>query len=217
MRGAEAQGNARSICKTQGNAIPEAAENMGQVEADQEREIRLPSKTEYGKTLGRQLLAFRHVTNKLEGRRIAPTKPRAARGKGSASVCKAAKLERLPGVLRLLGVDKLPSDVELTGSKHEMNGVERAYANMLDALQFADEVLWWDFEPVRLHIGVGRCWLKPDFIVRYADGHIEAIDTKGQRHASGIRGMRVAAKQFPQWSFRIVSKVRGSWVYEDLK
>lgn len=148
---------------------------------------------------------------------IAPApKPRAARGTGAALVAKANRLARLPAILELLDVDTLPVDVEVTGKPHTMNGLERSYANMLDSLQFAGLIVAYDFEPIRLHIGVGRCFFKVDFIVRYPDGHIEAVDCKGERHASGIRGIRTAAKLFPQWRFRILTKKRGAWIYEEI-
>lgn len=65
-------------------------------------------------------------------------------------------------------------------AKPKMNKTESAYAQHLEALRAAGEVLWWGFEVVKVRIG-HDCWLLPDFLVMLADGRLELHDTKGTK------------------------------------
>jgi hypothetical protein len=149
--------------------------------------------------------------------RTPATKHRAERGTGLWSINKRKRAERTPVVLELLNINQLPNDVRVKPEGGAMNGLEIEYAETLRILQRVGEVVQFDFEPIDLHIGVGTCWFSPDFIVRLKDGTILADDTKGERKASGIRGIKVAAKQFPGLKFRIVTKTKAGWVYEEIR
>lgn len=61
-----------------------------------------------------------------------------------------------------------------------MNGTERAYSGWLQAQKAIGEVLWFAFEPMKILLGPGATYT-PDFLVLYADGRLEAHDTKGTK------------------------------------
>lgn len=59
-----------------------------------------------------------------------------------------------------------------------MNGTERDYANRLDLMVLAGEVREWRYEPCSFRLG-HACHYNPDFLVVFADGHIELHEVKG--------------------------------------
>lgn len=71
--------------------------------------------------------------------------------------------------------------------RNPMNATESAYAQILGLAQKVGEVTWWSFECVKIRVG-HDCWLTPDFLVQYADGHLELHDTKGTKKRKSKRG-----------------------------
>lgn len=61
-----------------------------------------------------------------------------------------------------------------------MNKTEAAYDAFLRLQQRAGVVIWHQFEAVTIKLGPD-CRLTPDFLVMFADGHLEFHDTKGAK------------------------------------
>lgn len=94
-----------------------------------------------------------------------------------------------------------------------MNKLEGAYAQHLDLLKHAGEVLWWRFAPMRLRLADGA-YYKPDFGVLTRDCLFEIHETKGHwREAARVR-IKVAAEIFP-FRFIAIKRDGGNWVREE--
>ena len=115
-----------------------------------------------------------------------------------------------------------------------MNKLEARYAQQLELLKRADEIIDWRFEPVRLRIGTSgnkgtpSAFYKIDFLVVKplitGTGNIilgayefEFHETKGfWREAARVR-IRVAADLYPWWRFVGVQFKKGEWIYEEFR
>jgi len=61
-----------------------------------------------------------------------------------------------------------------------MNATESRYAEVLEAKRLNGEILWWQFEPMRLRIGNNwKTTYTPDFMAVLPSGEIELVDVKG--------------------------------------
>ena len=81
----------------------------------------------------------------------------------------------------------------------QMNKTEAAYAAYLDLLKRAGELLWFEFEAIKLKLA-DNTFLTIDFAVMRADGVIELHDVKGARAIvtdDAKVKMKVAAEKFP--------------------
>ena len=86
---------------------------------------------------------------------------------------------------------------------------EAEYAQRLELLKCAGEIMDYLYEPLTVNIGVGAKY-KPDFLVVFA-GHFEFHEVKGYRRTAGIVRLRCAAKLLPYFKFVLVEKDKGSW------
>ncbi len=97
-----------------------------------------------------------------------------------------------------------------------MNKMETAYAEHLEILKQAGEILWYQFEAIRLRLAQ-NIFYTPDFLVMAADGVLECRETKGFWQEDARLKIKVAAAQFP---FRFMAiKLRpkkdgGGWEVE---
>lgn len=104
----------------------------------------------------------------------------------------------------------------------EMNKTEARYAQQLDALKAAGEVLWWGFEVVKLRLAK-RAWLTVDFLVQMADGSFELHEVKGRKGnryfatEDGKLKAKFAAVTYPFWPFRIVWPAKGGGWDQELQ
>jgi hypothetical protein len=85
--------------------------------------------------------------------------------------------------------------------KGQMNKTEERYAQHLDYLSIAGDVVWWMFEPQKFRLveytkGVDPFYT-PDFGVLYVDGRFELHEIKGHREAAAIIRVKVAADKHP--------------------
>jgi len=93
------------------------------------------------------------------------------------------------------------------------NKTERAYANHLEMLKYAGEVLWYAYEGVRFSLG-GGAWFTPDFLVMLADCTLECHEVKGHwREAARVR-IKVASEKFP-FRFRAFKSAKGGRGWEE--
>ncbi len=105
------------------------------------------------------------------------------------------------------------------GKRHipgQMNHTETAYADELQALMVTGQVLAWKFEAVTFKIADNTRYT-PDFMVWYADGVMEFVDSKGGGpiDPKSIVKVKCAADQFPAFRFvieqRRAKKDGGGW------
>ena len=82
-----------------------------------------------------------------------------------------------------------------------MNKLEARYANHLELLLKAGEILHWEYEPFALRLGY-RCTYSPDFLVVYPN-RVECHETKGGfAREDSIVKFKTAAERF--WWMRFV-------------
>jgi hypothetical protein len=91
------------------------------------------------------------------------------------------------------------------------NGWERQYAEHLDALKRAGEVLWWSTQAVRVRIGDGA-FFKPDFLVVWRDGRTTVDEVKGHEREAAVVRFKAAAMAVPVWGWRMLRRQGGAWV-----
>lgn len=96
-----------------------------------------------------------------------------------------------------------------------MNRTEMAYANRLDLLLRAGELLWYRFEGVKLRLA-DNTFYTPDFAVMRADGLLEMHEVKGFWADDARVKIKVAAEQYPFrfLAIRSAAKGRGHWETE---
>lgn len=95
-----------------------------------------------------------------------------------------------------------------------MNSTEKGYADHLDELKAAGEIVWWRFEPFTLRVtaaaeegGKQAIRMTPDFAVMMADGTLVCDEVKGYAGETGMLRLKAAAEAFP-FVFRLVTKRR---------
>ena len=102
-----------------------------------------------------------------------------------------------------------------------MNNLERRFQDDLKMRQYAGEVVWFDFEPLRFKLatfmqnGAPRTiWYTPDFVaLTKLEGELICYEVKGfWREASRVR-IKLAASHYP-FEFVAVTREHGEWKYE---
>lgn len=80
----------------------------------------------------------------------------------------------------------------------------------------AQRVTWSAFEVIKVRIGV-QCWYTPDYLVQYADGHLELHDCKGTKNEKyraeddAIVKARAVGAHFPLPVFFVWQLKNGEW------
>jgi hypothetical protein len=98
-----------------------------------------------------------------------------------------------------------------------MNKTEARYAEHLEQLMRAGEILWWKFEGVKLRLA-DNTFLTPDFFVMTADRSLWCHEVKGHWEEDARVKIKVAAALFP---FRFIAvkpraqKTGGGWEIEE--
>lgn len=98
----------------------------------------------------------------------------------------------------------------------ERNKTEAAYEATLKARQAAGEIVWFEFEGMKLRLA-DKTFYTPDYAVMLASGQIEFHEVKGRWEDDARVKIKVAAKDFP---FRFVAvrakakKDGGGWDVE---
>lgn len=90
-------------------------------------------------------------------------------------------------------------------TKGEMNKTEQAYADHLELLRRAGEILWFKFEPMKLQLAEKTTY-SPDFLVQVASGHLELHEVKGFWEDDARVKIKVAAEMFPIFKFIAIKK-----------
>ena len=91
----------------------------------------------------------------------------------------------------------------------KMNKREARYALELEARQRAGEILWWEYEPMKLKVAANplgttlqSSWLCPDFLVMMADGTLEVHEVKGRWEEDAKEKWKVVMERY--WFFKFV-------------
>ena len=90
-----------------------------------------------------------------------------------------------------------------------MNKTEAAYAAELELRRRAGEILWYQFEAIKLRLA-DKTFYTPDFAVMLASHEIQLHEVKGFWRDDARVKIKVAAKQFP-FFFVAVSKRKDGW------
>jgi hypothetical protein len=94
-----------------------------------------------------------------------------------------------------------------------MNKLEAIYAQELELRRRAGDVLWFEFDAVKLRLA-GSTFYTPDFFVMLADGSLEVHEVKGHWEDDARVKIKVAADKFP-FRFLAVSRAAGAWRLEE--
>ena len=78
----------------------------------------------------------------------------------------------------------------------EMNKTERAYSQYLELLKARGDVLWWEFESIRLRLADNTTYT-PDFFVMVASGQLEVHEIKGYAMDDSMVKLKVADEMYP--------------------
>lgn len=102
-----------------------------------------------------------------------------------------------------------------------MNRWESLYRDDLEMRRLAGEIIWYEFEPMRLKLASftqdgkqGRTiWYTPDFAVAEEEGLLSFVEVKGHwREAARVR-IKLAASKYP-FRFVAVTRREGAWLCE---
>lgn len=98
----------------------------------------------------------------------------------------------------------------------QMNKTEQAYAETLEGLKVAGEILWYKFEGMKFRLA-DKTFYTPDFAVMLADGQIELHEVKGHWMDDARVKIKVVSDMYP---FQFVAvkkrakKAGGGWDME---
>lgn len=110
------------------------------------------------------------------------------------------------GWLKLLAMP----GVDLKPNPGTMNRWESEHARHLFNLVMAEEISGYCFEKFRLDLG-GKVKLIPDFFRLNNDGSFDVDDVKGFIREDSLIKFKIAAHQYPQFTFRFWTKKCGVW------
>lgn len=94
-----------------------------------------------------------------------------------------------------------------------MNKLETEYADILAIQMRIGQILWWEFEPIKLRLA-DKTYYTPDFMVMLANGEIEVRETKGFWEDDARVKIKCAAEKFP-FRFVALSKDKSGWKHEE--
>lgn len=96
------------------------------------------------------------------------------------------------------------------------NRWEQEYARLLDNLHRAGEILWWQYEPIKLKLARSTFYT-PDFMWLDNQGQLWCDEVKGFWRDDARVKIKVAAREHPYLRFRAVQKDKsfGDWKYEE--
>ncbi len=103
--------------------------------------------------------------------------------------------------------------------KQQMNRLEMAYADRLETLKSAKEIIHYEYEPLTLRLSQHnqRLGYTPDFIVINKEGQIEAHEVKGFWREAAVQRLKKASEQF--WWIRFKSaerpRVKDPWTIRE--
>lgn len=93
-----------------------------------------------------------------------------------------------------------------------LNKTERNYAGYLQKKLMAGEIYDWKHEPFNLRLA-DRTFYKPDFVVVTLEGFIQIDEVKGRWMDDALVKIKVAAREFPWFTFRACFLEKGVWKF----
>ena len=110
-----------------------------------------------------------------------------------------------------------PIRVRATVAKHAMNQTESRYAEYLTLQQRVGTILAWHWEPIKLKLGTNwKTTYTPDFFVITPDLLGEFHEVKGFMMDDAAVKIKVAAKQYPWFTFRLARWMKKAWVIDEV-
>lgn len=98
-----------------------------------------------------------------------------------------------------------------------MNNTEARYAAELEIRKRGGEVLWYDFDAIKLRLA-DNTFYTPDFLVMLADGTLEVHEVKGHWEDDARVKVKVAADKFPLRFVAVTERAKklgGGWEREE--
>jgi hypothetical protein len=98
-----------------------------------------------------------------------------------------------------------------------MNKTEAAYAQHLEQLKTAGDVLWFKFEAMRFRLA-SNTFYTPDFAVMLANGELEQHEVKGFWQDDARAKIKIAADMYPFRFVAVKAKAKkdgGGWAVEE--
>lgn len=93
--------------------------------------------------------------------------------------------------------------------------LEAAYSRYLHGLLLAGDIRQYRYEPLRFTLAT-KTTFTPDFQVILPDGTMEFHEVKGWARDDAMAKVKICARLYPEWSFRLVTRVRGVWDLREL-
>jgi hypothetical protein len=90
-----------------------------------------------------------------------------------------------------------------------MNKTEASYAQQLELLRRAGEILWYKYEGISLKLADDTRYI-PDFFVMKKDFSLECHEVKGFFHQHSKVKVKVAVEMFP-FKFILIRKTKAGW------
>jgi len=90
--------------------------------------------------------------------------------------------------------------------------LEYAYAEILDKMRLAGEIVNWYYEPFNIRLADNTFW-KPDFLLVFPD-RFEFHETKGWWRRDARAKIKIAAKIYPYFKFVGVQLENKQWKFE---
>lgn len=92
-----------------------------------------------------------------------------------------------------------------------MNQTEAKYAQRLELLKHAGEILWYEFEPANLRLA-DKCFYKIDFMVLTSGMELQVHEVKGGYMTDdSLVKIKAAAEKFP-FAFIMYQYVKKEWL-----
>lgn len=95
------------------------------------------------------------------------------------------------------------------------NKTEAAYALHLEGLRISGQIVDYGYERIALRLAK-RTTYNPDFDLVLADRTTIIDEVKGFWRDDARVKIKVAARMFPHFRFRAVTREKGDWVYEEI-
>jgi hypothetical protein len=127
-----------------------------------------------------------------------------------------AEKSAIPATAYGLPQKSTPTPGRVTKAADGMNKLERAYSVELENQRLAGLISSWKFEAMKLRLA-NRTTYSPDFFVVLPDGRMEHHETKGFMRDDAHVKLKVAASQFPMFTFRLVKRKAGAWIITEVK
>jgi len=95
-----------------------------------------------------------------------------------------------------------------------MNQTEKKYAERLELLKRAGEILWYEFEPANLRLA-DKCFYRIDFMVLTKDMELQVHEIKGGFITDdSLVKIKAAAEKFP-FAFIMYQYIKKEWTIRE--